>query len=75
MHFVFEGGAVHFDYYLNSLEIRSGEKREVFEEEHFDRNQLFIDQMIYFFQKLENFDLKDTLVQIEHSQNIIRLCQ
>jgi predicted dehydrogenase len=75
MHFVFQTATVHFNYYSNSLEIISGEKSEVLKEEHFDRNQMFIDQMAHFFRKLENFDLQDSLVQIDHSQNIIRLCQ
>lgn len=72
--FIFENGSADFDYYANKLTFRTKENTVIETAENFDRNQLFIDQTQFFLAKLGSFTRKDSLAQIEESEQIIRMC-
>lgn len=74
VHCVFESAVVHFDYYANELRIATSDETRTLKKNLFDRNQLFIDQTLYFFTKIQNFDSKDSLLEIEKSERIIKMC-
>jgi predicted dehydrogenase len=74
LHYVFESAVVHFDYYTNELQIATSDETKTLKKNQFDRNQLFIDQTLYFFNKIQNFDLRDSLAEIENSERIIKMC-
>ncbi len=75
MHFVFEGSAVHFDYYASALRVYSKAGNNSDELPNFDRNQLFVDQTIHFFNQLKTFRPEDSLQNIEDSARIIGMCR
>jgi len=73
---VFDKASVSFEYFKNELIVKDalGNINEVQTLNNFDRNDMFIDQLVYFFNKLNNYDLSESMVQIEESEEIINIC-
>jgi len=72
---VFDNASVQFDFFTSMLSIKTPEgiSQEVLES--FDRNDLFIDQSKYFFQKIQDgFKPDDSIRQIRDSYQIIKMC-
>jgi predicted dehydrogenase len=75
MLYVFEEASVHFNYYQAMLAIKTTEEVQEIAIENFDRNQLFIDQTVAFFNELEKFTVQDSLKNIAESEIIIEMCR
>jgi predicted dehydrogenase len=75
LHFVFEEGSVHFDYYAAELRIATHTGTESVKMSNFDRNQLFVDQTIHFFEQLKTFRPGDSTANIESAARIIGMCR
>jgi predicted dehydrogenase len=75
LHFVFETGTVGFDYFAAELQIASRAETRSVKIPNFDRNQLFVDQTIYFLEQLKTFRTEDSIRMIETSAQIIGMCQ
>lgn len=72
---VFDTATVCFDYYEASLTIKQkGQTPQIIKLDHFDRNQLFIDQMAHFFMKINQFTYEDSIKQVKDSERIIQIC-
>jgi predicted dehydrogenase len=72
---VFDDASIQFDFYTSTLTIKtpSGKVEEVLE--NFDRNDLFIEQTKYFFNKINSgFTVEESLKQINDSRLIIKMC-
>jgi predicted dehydrogenase len=75
LHFVFEAGTAHFDYYASELRLATRTNTDSIKMPNFDRNQLFVDQTIYFFEQLRTFRPEDSTANIEFAARIIGMCQ
>lgn len=75
LHFVFEGGTVGFDYFAAELHIASRTETRSIKIPNFDRNQLFVDQTIYFLEQLKTFRTEESVAMIQTSAQIIGMCQ
>lgn len=72
---IFDNASVQFDFFTSMLSVKTPEgiSQEVLES--FDRNDLFIDQSKYFFQKIQDgFKPDDSIRQIRDSYQIIKMC-
>lgn len=74
MEFIFESANVRFDYYNSTLTIDTQGLRETQKAENFDRNQLFIDELNFFFDKCSSNSLRESLEAINESELIINIC-
>jgi predicted dehydrogenase len=74
MHFVFEEGTIHFDYFQSVLTLKTKAFTETISANNFDRNQMFLDQADDFLQQLSSYSVADSLKGIEESEQIIRMC-
>jgi predicted dehydrogenase len=74
MEFIFESANVRFDYYNSTLTIDAQGLRETQKAENFDRNQLFVDELNFFFEKCSNNSLQESLEAINESELIINIC-
>jgi predicted dehydrogenase len=70
----FDEASLLIDFIENSLTIKTNNGLEVKKLPHFERNQLFIDQINFFMSKIQNYDVVDSLHSIEESQKIIEIC-
>ena len=72
---VFDNASLSFEYFKNTLEIkRPGGVIETETIEQFDRNDMFLAQTAYFFDKTQHFTINDSLEQINESIAIIKIC-
>lgn len=72
---IFDNASINFNYYDSELIITNHNKKdEVFIENDFDRNNLFIDQSKYFLSKINDFTKKESVKNIEDSKLIIKIC-
>ena len=71
---VFDKGSILFDYYQNSLIIKTIENTVKNKIKNFDRNDMFLSQLNYFFNKIENFTINDSIDQLNDSLSIIKIC-
>ncbi len=72
---VFDEASIQFDFFTSTLTIKKqeGETKEVLE--NFDRNDLFLSQTKYFFDKIESgFQIEESISQINDSRLIIAMC-
>lgn len=74
MEFIFESANVRFDYYNSSLTIDAKGLTEVQKAENFDRNQLFVDELKFFFEKCITNSFDESLKSINESELIINIC-
>ncbi len=73
--FVFEEGSIEVDYYNNKMMMATKEKQNIIKAESFERNHMFEEQCKFFMTKIWNFNLLDSLGQIEQSEQIIEICK
>lgn len=73
--FIFEQGSVQIDYYNSTMHFKTQNGENMEELSGFDRNQLFVDQTIDFFQRLTTYSLEESLQNIAESEQIIQMCQ
>lgn len=72
---VFDNASIQFDFYISTLTIKTptGNLEEVLE--NFDRNDLFIEQTKFFFNKISSgFTVEESFKQISDSRLIIKMC-
>jgi predicted dehydrogenase len=72
---VFDDASIQFDFFSSKLTIKTtqGEISEILE--NFDRNDLFIEQSKYFFNKIQSgFEIEESINQIKDSKLIITMC-
>jgi predicted dehydrogenase len=75
LHFAFEAGTAHFDYYATELRLAGATGTDSVKMPNFDRNQLFVDQTIYFFEQLRTFHPQDSAANIGFAGRITGMCQ
>lgn len=73
--FVFENASVEIDYFKNEMNIFINGDIQTIEVEAFERNQMFEDQCKYFMNKTLDFNIGESLLIIEQSKEIIRICR
>ncbi len=77
-HFEFEEAVISFDYFNNSMEIRSQQPEftSTIDAKQFDRNTLYIDEVNHFMNQIEiNSNPADySLQQVNHSRLITKIC-
>ncbi|MDD2244243.1 MAG: Gfo/Idh/MocA family oxidoreductase [Dysgonamonadaceae bacterium] len=72
---VFDEATVEFQFFDSTLTIRKSGSEDVIEQlDHFDRNDLFIDEARYFLEHLSNYKMEEVSNQIETSRKIIEIC-
>ena len=72
---ILDNASIVFNFYNSELIIsKPNEKDVILIEENFDRNNLFIDQIKYFFSKINDFTLDESIKNIEDSKIIIKMC-
>lgn len=71
---VFDDASVHFDFFSSTLTIFSGNERHEEVLENFDRNDLFVAQTQYFFEKINHFTTEESVRQVQDSSVIIQIC-
>lgn len=72
---VFDEASLTFNYYDCELIVKKPEEKdEVLIEKGFIRNNLFMEQSKYFFSKINNFSIQESLKNIEESKLIITIC-
>lgn len=74
MEFIFESATVRFNYYSSTLTVVNKDFSETFEIDNFDRNQLFLDELNYFFNKCKSNSIQESLDTIIESEMIINIC-
>jgi predicted dehydrogenase len=73
--FVFENASIEIDYLKNEMTIFNPEEDVIrLQVDHFERNQMFEEQCKSFLSKIENFQLSESIRQIEESEKIIGIC-
>jgi hypothetical protein len=73
--FLFENAVVDIDYFAATITIQSKENKQVQTLENFDRNNLFIEQTINFFQNCTAINRSDIAQQqLQTSHQIISIC-
>ena len=72
--FVFENASVEIDYFKNEMNILTKDTIETIRAENFDRNNMFEEQCKSFMSKISNFNVRESLQQIEESEQIIKMC-
>jgi predicted dehydrogenase len=73
--FIFENATIQFNYYKSELVIRVNDKSEVILENKFKRNDMFINELQYFFKKILNFNVMDSINSIDESELILDICK
>ncbi len=72
---VFDHASLSLAFFKNTLEIKLPEgKIELEKVEQFDRNDMFLAQTAYFFEKTQHYNMNDSLAQINESTAIIKIC-
>lgn len=72
---VFDDASLSLAFFKNTLEIKHPEgKIETEKVEQFDRNDMFLAQTAYFFDKTQHYTINDSLAQINESTAIIKIC-
>lgn len=72
---VFDNASIQFEFYTSTLTIKTPSSNKEVVLENFDRNDLFIEQTKYFFNKINSgFTLKESLKLINESRLIIKMC-
>ena len=71
---VFEKVSIHLDFYESSLSIKALDNETKIVLRNYDRNDLFIEQTKYFFSKLNNFTVSESIQKIKESETIINIC-
>jgi predicted dehydrogenase len=71
---VLDDASLHFDFFNASLLLKTAQGEEKIVLEAFDRNDLFLEQSKFFFQKINQFSLSESLKQIKDSETIINIC-
>jgi predicted dehydrogenase len=73
---VFDDASIFFDYIKNKLAIKTTENNQpkIKEANGFDRNDMFIEQTRFFYNKISNYTVAESLKQIEESELIIEIC-
>ncbi|HRI19679.1 MAG TPA: Gfo/Idh/MocA family oxidoreductase [Panacibacter sp.] len=72
--FVFEEGMAEIDYYKTEMTVATRNETYIVREEAFERNNMFEEQCRFFMNKIESFNVKESLRQIEESEQIIKIC-
>lgn len=72
---IFDEASVNFNFFNSELIIldKNG-KAQILEEKNFDRNDLFINQLEYFFSKVIDFKTQESIKNIDSSELIIKMC-
>ncbi|MCK9403270.1 MAG: Gfo/Idh/MocA family oxidoreductase [Chitinophagaceae bacterium] len=73
--FIFDDANIRFDYLLASLTIITGRKEKVLKADKFERNELFIDELVAFFKKTTDFNIKDSIQAVDESEVILNICK
>ena len=71
---VFDEASIIFDYYNATLSINELGKEQIVKLDEFDRNELFVEEIKYFFDKLTNHSTEEVIKQITESELIIKIC-
>ena len=72
---VLDDASLIFDYFNSTLTIKTNFQDDiVFTEKDFDRNDMFVEQTKYFFSKLDSFTSEESLLQVDNSEQIIKIC-
>lgn len=72
---IFENGSLRFDYYKCSLTERRPDGEEVHVVPDFDRNQLFINELVDFFAKINTYNHTENLSQVAQAFQLVAMCQ
>jgi predicted dehydrogenase len=74
--FVFDEANIRFDYIQSTLKIsKPGRKEKLIQVKKFERNDLFIDELVEFFQKTTKFALRESIKAVEESEIIMNICK
>jgi predicted dehydrogenase len=73
---VFDNGSISLDFITSKLIIKKPNSENEFlsTSKKFERNDLFLDELKYFFLSINNFNIKDSIKQINESIEIIKIC-
>lgn len=72
---LFDEATVEFRFFDSTLTIRKPGSADVIDQlEHFDRNDLFVDEAKHFLEHLSNYTMDEVGYQIETSRKIIEIC-
>lgn len=71
---IFDNGSILFDYFQNSLTIKTLGNTANTKIENYDRNDMFIDQINAFFGKIENYAIDESIEQLRESISLIKIC-
>ena len=72
---IFDEASISFDYYDASLTIKKPNTAfEINKIPDFDRNELFVEQTMFFLSKLNNFTIDESIKQVKNSETIINIC-
>ena len=73
--FVFENASIEIDYFKNEMKIFIDGDMQTIKVEAFERNQMFEDQCKYFMDKTLDFSSGESLIMMEQSEEIIKICR
>lgn len=73
--FIFDDANIRFDYLRASLTIITEKNEKVLKADKFERNDLFIDEMVAFFKKTTDFNIKDSIQAVDESEMILNICK
>lgn len=73
--FIFDDATLRFNYYESELITYFNKKKKVFKLDKFERNDLFLDELIFFFKKTSEFNINESINFIDEANLIIDICK
>ena len=73
--FVFENASIEINYFKNEMNIFINGDIQTIEVKDFERNQMFEDQCKYFMNKTLDFSIGESLLILQQSKEIIKICR
>jgi predicted dehydrogenase len=72
---IFDEASVNFNFFNSELIVldKNG-KAQVLEDKNFNRNDLFVNQLEFFFSKVRDFKTQESIKNIDSSELIIKMC-
>ena len=73
---VFDNGSISIDFITSKLTIKRPKRdNEIISAyETFDRNDMFLEELKHFFVTIDSFKIEDSIIQIDESKEIIKIC-
>jgi len=72
---VFDNASIIFDYFEATLTIKKTDGKQTIKLDKFDRNDMFVEEIKYFFDRFANYSTEESIKQITDSKLIIKTCE